>query len=198
MGQRCESNSSLPPCRLFSLTLKQSCVQPSMANLCWLPRIFSSSFLTWGAGSSHRCICDGRLRERGQERKRRSWGEGDESFMRRRAGVGNHNENAKIELFSRTAGGVMRVKTAGRCLRKGGLGGGVRGWGSQGMKIAPGHDKKRKKGLIIGILIPLFLSVPTFLYCLYPVISSFFLFPTGFVFHLFHPLSHWKLLLCYF
>lgn len=42
--------------------------------------------------------------------------------MRRRAGVGNHNENAKIELFSWTAGGVMRVKTAGRCLRKGGGG----------------------------------------------------------------------------
>lgn len=34
--------------------------------------------------------------------------------MRHRVGVGNHNENAKIELFSRTAGGVMRVKTAGR------------------------------------------------------------------------------------
>lgn len=33
--------------------------------------------------------------------------------MRHRAGVGNHNENAKIELFSRTKGGV-RGKTAGR------------------------------------------------------------------------------------
>lgn len=36
----------------------------------------------------------------------------DETFMRRVVGVGNHNENAKIELFSRTEGGVMRVKTA--------------------------------------------------------------------------------------
>lgn len=47
-------------------------------------------------------------RERGQERDRER--EGDETFMRYRVGVGNHNENAKIELFSRTEGRVMRVK----------------------------------------------------------------------------------------
>lgn len=41
-------------------------------------------------------------------------GGGDETFMRHGVGVGNQNENAKIELFSRTEGGVMRVKTARR------------------------------------------------------------------------------------
>lgn len=30
--------------------------------------------------------------------------------MRCRVGVGKHNENAKIELFSRTEGGVMESK----------------------------------------------------------------------------------------
>jgi len=32
--------------------------------------------------------------------------------MRCTVGVGNHNENAKNELFFRIEGGVMRVKTA--------------------------------------------------------------------------------------
>lgn len=59
------------------------------------------------------------------------------------------------------------------------------------MKIAPGHDKKKKKGLIIGILIPLFLSVPTFLYCLRPVISSFFFYspPALFFIYFIHYLT---------
>lgn len=39
--------------------------------------------------------------------------------MRHRVGVGNHNENAKIELFSRTEGGVMRVMTARRHMGEG-------------------------------------------------------------------------------
>ena len=39
--------------------------------------------------------------------------------MRYRAGVGNHNENAKIELFSRTEDGMMRVKTARRHVGEG-------------------------------------------------------------------------------
>lgn len=51
----------------------------------------------------HGCICDERLEE----------GAGNESFMRCRAGVGSHNENAKIELFSRSEGRVMRVKQPG-------------------------------------------------------------------------------------
>ena len=39
--------------------------------------------------------------------------------------MGNHNENAKTELFSRIEGGVMRVKTAWRHVGEGG----EAGWG---------------------------------------------------------------------
>lgn len=60
--------------------------------------------------------------------------------MRRRVGVGNHNENAKIELFSRTEGGVMRVETAGGHVGEG-RGRQVRGWESQGVEIASGCEE---------------------------------------------------------
>lgn len=57
----------------------------------------------------------------GQEREREgeTIGRRDETFMRLGVGVRNHNENAKIELFSRTERGVMRVKTAWRRVGEG-------------------------------------------------------------------------------
>ena len=70
MWHRYEGDSSLPPCRLFSFTPKQSAEHSPAWRVCWLPRDFSSSFLTWGAGSSRGCICDGRLGERERERER--------------------------------------------------------------------------------------------------------------------------------
>lgn len=48
----------------------------------------------------------------------------DETFMTRRVGVGNHNENSKVNFSPGLS--VMRVKTAWRGAREG-----KRGWGSQ-------------------------------------------------------------------
>lgn len=103
-----------------------------------------------------------------RERERTREREGDETFMRYRAGVGNHNENAKIELFSRTEGRVMRVEEpGGTCVRGGETG--ERPWELRASECEEG----RGKGFIAQILIPVFLSFSHPLYCLPSLISSY-------------------------
>lgn len=104
-------------------------------------------------------------------------GRGRLKFHEAQGWCGQPQWKCKDWTFLLDCGRGDESKDSREVLEKGGWGVQVRGWGSQRMKIAPGHDKKKKKGLIIGILIPLFLSVPTFLYCLRPVISSFFFIP---------------------
>lgn len=68
------------------------------------------------------------------------------------AGVAKYNENAKIELFSRTAGGATGIKTATSAW--------ARRWGSREEEISPRYEGGCRKWLILGILIPLFLCFP--------------------------------------
>lgn len=94
------------------LTPKESCVRPSIENIRWLLCIFSSTFLTWGAGSNRRCGCDRGLRERkktrekergvGKEREKR--GGSDETFMRRSGWCGQVQWKCKDWTFLQDCG----------------------------------------------------------------------------------------------
>lgn len=131
---RYEGNSSLSPYRVFSFCpgLSHRAHSHSMANLCWVPGV-SHHHSSPGELESAAVVCVTGGRKRGRS-------EGDETFMRQRYGVGSHNENAEIELFSRTKGGVMRVKTAWRCVCVGG-GGQVRSRGELRGHTAPLCEK---------------------------------------------------------
>lgn len=101
-------------------------------------------------------------------RREREWIRGgrkrgrDETFMRCGVGVGNHNENAKIELFSMPEGGVMRVKTAWRGVMSGRRSRG----GSQGVKLASGCEEEKVYPRNSNPTVPLLLPLSCIVYLL--------------------------------
>lgn len=117
-------------------------------------------------------------RERGaRDRKRKR----DETFMTRRVGVGNHNENSKVN-FSPGLSDESKDSLE-RCE------GGEEGLGESVSEDSPWMWWRKKTEFIAGLLIPLFLfSIP-------PLIFS--LFPIALIFHLFHPLFRFELSVLY-